>query len=828
MDLTAMNRHRSALWQALIGSPLGRRWGGVMKDRLGVLVSAGPSLSRNAGLLADGTVRSRVLVCATIDAVMPLHQQGVTPDVVVACEPPRQLDLEMVLGLGGTLVAWGDAAEDTRLGGIGVAVPSEAGDGDETFVAHLLLRHLGCDPVVLLGVDLAYVDGIAHAPGHAIDHAWALETNPFRSWDWLHAQRMAQRQGGLLREPDRGGRTVLMDAMLLRERSMLEMAFDEDRRAGLRVIDATEGGCSKRHTDQERLADAIERHAHRRVAALPALEAMPVHRPRITGVQVTHEPPRAVAVVPVDPVHGGTGVARSLESALGDRTVMRRTLERLLASRELERVVVVAPSDWDARPALDGLTVSGRLQFVPWSGTPLAGDPRRRAVARGWSDACWRGGPGPGSVFDEVLAPVALEAAMQMTAANAAFVCGPDWPLVAVRESWGADAMVRRLAHAAEPIGMQFAPGPAGVSGCLLHRSMVNALVRGSVSSLQRWLDARMDWTRRPECMHPPSSVFTLRERVVMDTPRSTLRLRRAVEPLLHGDAEPDLVTLLAAVARQSDAAPTLPPQQLELELNTGRRGCGLASPHRFGSLQRPPMTARRLDRIVARLDECRDTVVTLGGAGDPFIHPDLADLVRRIREAGALSVQVRTELIATDAVEQVSRSGVDVVSVDLHAVDALGYRAMMGPADFGRVEAAVHRLAATHREHGHGSAPLILPRVERLRESVAWVATFLERWSEQGSGAMVDPPPQRDPWGGPLDRAPLAASGDDDWAHRDLVRRITVLSDGRVPAVDGDLLGQSSVGNAELEDLVTLHRLVMSRRRDRRHGAALTMVGAA
>jgi hypothetical protein len=337
-----------------------------------------------------------------------------------------------------------------------------------------------------------------------------------------------------------------------------------------------------------------------------------------------------------------------------------------------------------------------------------------------------------------------------------------------------------------------------------------------------------MDWTRRPECMHPPSSVFTLRERVVMDTPRSTLRLRRAVEPLLHGDAEPDLVTLLAAVARQSDAAPTLPPQQLELELNTGRRGCGLASPHRFGSLQRPPMTARRLDRIVARLDECRDTVVTLGGAGDPFIHPDLADLVRRIREAGALSVQVRTELIATDAVEQVSRSGVDVVSVDLHAVDALGYRAMMGPADFGRVEAAVHRLAATHREHGHGSAPLILPRVERLRESVAWVATFLERWSEQGSGAMVDPPPQRDPWGGPLDRAPLAASGDDDWAHRDLVRRITVLSDGRVPAVDGDLLGQSSVGNAELEDLVTLHRLVMSRRRDRRHGAALTMVGAA
>lgn len=821
-ELTA---HRVALWQSLLASELGDAWDRKAEGCLGVLVSAGPSLSRNGAALADERWATRRLVVATIDSMGPLKRLGVHPDVVVACERPRTLDAESAVESGAAIVAWGEAAEDAALPGRAWRVPGSAGDGDETFAAHLLLRHLGCGTVVLAGVDLAFVDGIAHAPGHALDRAWALESHPFRSWDWLHARRIAMRKGGLFREPDRGGRTVLVDAMLRRERAALEAAFDEDRRAGRVVIDATEGGCTKRHTDQMSLAEALQRHATRRVPDLPPApeRRSSVARPQ-ADVRVNREEVRAIAVVPVDPDRGGTGVERSLASALGDRTVMRRTLERLLHARELAQVVLAVPEGWDPAAALDGLPVEGRLVLARRGPAPDSIQRRSRWSSRAWCDACWRGGLGGRSVFDEILDTTAVGQAMEMARASHAFLCGPDWPLVAVREAWGADGMVAAARQSARRQWMHFAPGPAGASGCLLSRDAVGELASGQVPSIGAWLESRVDWSRQPERMRPPTAIATLRERLIMDTPRAILRIRRSIEPLLLRHADPDQETIVAAVSRLADAAPSLPPQQLILELNTGRRGCGASSPHRFGSLQRPPMTLRRLDRLTSRLAEARDTVVTLGGAGDPLIHPDVGEMVRRLRAAGALAIELRTELLSPTAAQRVRELDVELISVDLHAVDAPGYRVMMGPGDFGVACAALHDLLVSRQGPRNDPFPWILPRVERLRPAVAWVPMFVEQWTRDGDGAIVDSPPQTDPWGSLMVHAPMPATGDDPWAHPDTLRRMTVLSDGRVPVVDGDLLGSQVAGSVDSEDLVALYRTLVSRRRDRSGRAALSL----
>jgi len=820
--------HRAALWQALITSRVGQAWSHRAQGCLGVLVSAGPSLARNGARLAEPRFADRRLLVATIDSVGPLVRLGVRADIAVACEAPRTVDLEAALEFGTRIVAWGEEAAEAVRGTGAFAVPCDARDGDETFVAHLLLRHIGCDPVALVGVDLAFIDGVAHAPGHALDYAWALETNPFRSWDWLHAQRIAMRAGGLLREPDRGGRSVLTDRMLHAERAVLEAAFDEDRRSGLQVIDATEGGCTKRHADQQPLRTVLERHGQRRVPTLPTVAGAEVPA-AIEAPRVVREGVRAIAFVPVDPLRGGTGVERRLEAELGGRTVFRRTIERLLTSHEFERVVIAAPKGWDATEALDGLDAGRRVAWMWRDGPVIAGAQASRRASRAWSDACWRGGLGGRSVFDEVLAAMPLLEAMRAEGATEAFLCGPDWPLVSVREAWGADAMVRRARTLPERPWMQFAPGPAGASGCLLSLRAVESLARHEVASIGAWLDQRMDWSRRPERLRPPSSIALLRERVVMDTPRATRRLRRALEPLMHGELDLPMELMLAAVARQGDAPPSLAPQHLVLELNTGRRGCGVASPHRFGSLQRPSMTMRRLERVLARAGEARDMVVTLGGAGDPLIHPDVGLFIERMRAAGVHAIEVRTELIAPQAVDQLASLDVDVITVDLHAVDAIGYRAMMGSVDFQRSVERVHALLA-RRGDGDRSLPhpWILPRIERLRESVPWVSAFLQTWMHDADGAVVDPPPQRDPWGGVLVEAPTPASGDDGWAHLDTMRRMTVLSDGRVPAIDGDLLGNSSIGSVDHEDLVSLHRSLVARRREAgvRGGLALAGLG--
>jgi hypothetical protein len=375
---------------------------------------------------------------------------------------------------------------------------------------------------------------------------------------------------------------------------------------------------------------------------------------------------------------------------------------------------------------------------------------------------------------------------------------------------------------------MQFAPGPAGASGCLLSHEALESLARGDVPSVGAWLERRVDWSRRAERLRPPSSIALLRERLVMDTPRAVRRLRRALEPLLLTGQELPLEMMVAAVARQGDALPSFAPQHLVIELNTGRRGCGAASPHRFGSLQRPPMTQRRLDRVLARLSEARDVAVTLAGAGDPLIHPDVAAFVSRIRAAGALAIEVRTELIAPRSVPELQALDVDVITVDLHAIDRAGYQRMMGSDDLAMGVERLHELLRGRASHPHALPhPWILPRIERLRESSPWVATFLQQWEADADGVVIDPPPQQDPWGSPLREAPSPASVPDGWAHLDTLRRLTVLSDGRVPAVDGDLLGNSSIGSVDTDDLLTLHRLVTSRRREAGSRGALALAAA-
>ena len=75
---------------------------------------------------------------------------------------------------------------------------------------------------------------------------------------------------------------------------------------------------------------------------------------------------------------------------------------------------------------------------------------------------------------------------------------------------------------------------------------------------------------------------------------------------------------------------------------------------------------------------------------------------------------------------------------------------------------------------------------------------------------------------------APAPASVPDGWAHLDTLRRLTVLSDGKVPVIDGDLLGNSSIGSVDTDDLLTLHRLVTSRRREAGARGALLIAATA
>ena len=73
-----------AVHAALLADPVAGAWAGSMKGQAGVLVSAGPSLSKNAHVLADKVFLDRFVMVATAAAAGSLRAMELQPQLVAS------------------------------------------------------------------------------------------------------------------------------------------------------------------------------------------------------------------------------------------------------------------------------------------------------------------------------------------------------------------------------------------------------------------------------------------------------------------------------------------------------------------------------------------------------------------------------------------------------------------------------------------------------------------------------------------------------------------------------------------------------------------------
>ncbi|QYU67343.1 DUF115 domain-containing protein [Leptolyngbya sp. 15MV] len=149
-------------------------------------------------------------------------------------------------------------------------------------LAYYLARHLGCDPVVLVGQDLGFTDGQYYSAGAAIHAIWGAELGPFRSLEAFEWERIARHRTHLHRVTDQLGRAMYTDEQMITYHVQFERDFAEATLAGLTTVDATEGGVMKRHTLAMPLAEALETFAgDRRAPELDTPVASPAARREI-------------------------------------------------------------------------------------------------------------------------------------------------------------------------------------------------------------------------------------------------------------------------------------------------------------------------------------------------------------------------------------------------------------------------------------------------------------------------------------------------------------------------------------------------------------------
>lgn len=541
----------------------------------------------------------------------------------------------------------------------------------------------------------------------------------------------------------------------------------------------------------------------------------------------TAEPRRVAALLSIEPDRGGLGTPRALDSTFAGKPILQRTLERLATSTSIDEIVLLVPDDFDVEVLLDRQTIRQPVVVERVGASPFGARQEAAIAARLWSDTSWRGGIAEACIFDEIVDPAIAWPVVERRGIDLCVLCGPDWPLVDVSRHTGVDALVEAARRSGRKDLLGALPAPPGISSAVLSAELLQALAERDTTTM---LGARLAGSGGVDACAASMPVDErLRRstvRATFDTPRYKLRLRRAVEPLVVDlDPTPESLAVVGlepaqcvgAIEHQWLQLPTYTPPHLMLELCTGRFASGLCSPHRFGTIQRPPMSLRLAERILSQVTAARDTVLTLGGVGDPLRHPDVAAIIRFAKRAGVRGVHVRTELICSaELLEAIVAAGVDVVSVDLHATTPETYRRTMGGAEFSVVLRNIELLRACSRRAGALRLPWIVPRMQSRPETRGEVEHFASTWRTLVGAVLVEAPAQHDERSGePVHDAATRGLMPARVAVREGLRRMTIHSDGAVPASELDQRGEGAiVANLAETPLIDAWRDLFARRR--------------
>ncbi len=259
---------------------------GAFAGKPAILVAAGPSLAKNMHLLHEVKGREngegrRAVIIAVQTMLKPLLAAGIEPDFVTSLDyntvstrffenleesgstgkvhlvAESKANWNVLDVFAGTMsLTHNDFAERLLRGAFGQRMGLKAG----ATVAHLsfyLAEFLGCDPIILTGQDLGFVDGLYYKPGTAIHETWGVELGRFNTLETKEWERIVRSRAILRKIPDIHGHPMYTEEQFFVYLQQFERDFAASR---CRVIDATEGGARKQGVTVMKLREAMEQY----------------------------------------------------------------------------------------------------------------------------------------------------------------------------------------------------------------------------------------------------------------------------------------------------------------------------------------------------------------------------------------------------------------------------------------------------------------------------------------------------------------------------------------------------------------------------------------
>ncbi|MEX0774999.1 MAG: SPASM domain-containing protein [Phycisphaeraceae bacterium] len=531
--------------------------------------------------------------------------------------------------------------------------------------------------------------------------------------------------------------------------------------------------------------------------------------------------PDVIALIPIDMERSRLGLlslaARRLPAVAGlpGATALEHTLRRVAMVEQVQALVVMHPAGQNPLAGIDATIGGKRVHGFAIEGDSADPDRAMRIAARKWSLTAWRGGVGGMTCYDELLPADPLVAAMQAHDAESALLVGGDWPLVDPQLCQAALALHREHAQAMQMTFTQAAPGLAGIAvGRALLETM--AQKRGTFGHMLSYVPThpQADPIGRDVCVQVAAEVRSCGRRLIYDTPRSAAMIDALAARLGHSFASADAGTIARAVMDMGagcDAEPSPLPTQITLEITPRRAVTGPITAQHHVTFDRSDMPLDLATRIVEQVAQSPDTALLIGGLGDPLLHAHWHDIVLRAHHAGVFTIGIETDLLCEeDDLRRLLDLPIDLVSVRLNADTAATYRKVMGSDAFAQVAGNLEWLLNQRNRRSAGGSgvvglPWLAPRLVKTADTLGDMETFFDRWLHYAGHAVIEPATTGSglmPLLSPVNMTPPRRR-----SCRQIERRMTIHSDGRVALCDQDWLGRASLGDVRSESLADLWR---------------------
>ncbi len=536
---------------------------------------------------------------------------------------------------------------------------------------------------------------------------------------------------------------------------------------------------------------------------------------------------KCIAAIEVDLNESPIGTKSRADREMHGKPVLTRTIEQMCKSKRIDHLFVLCPSNQSER--CTRLVPDELSRRVTVRVRRIDAQPYRALIrtARKWSLDAWRGGIGGTCSMDEYTRSDELALLAHDESAEALLCASACAPLI---DPVLIDTMIDHSERTTDEARITFAQAPPGLVGTVYQTDFLMEIGAqhvppGMVLSYKPD-HPMMDLAHKSCCYTAPAAVRHAGGRLIVDTDRAFETVGAYLSTGMPIEAE----TVGRWLIEKADAEIPDLPREVEIELTTEDQLPGTVLRPRGPAVgRRGPIDINIVAKIARELGAVDDSLVLLGGFGEPLLHPEFDEILSVLREHGVYGIAVRSNCLALsdERIDALVSNKVDLLAAALDAWTPELYRTVHGEDRLEEAVANVRHLAARRAESGF-VAPLVVPEMTKSVDTLDEMDAFFDGWvRETGWANFVGYnhySNRRD------DRCVIEMAPPTRRACRRIGTRATVLADGRMIVCDQDYEGRHAAGTLAKATLREIwHSEAMDKVRRRHRGGeydALSICG--